>query len=151
MTAITNKPDDLHTEVVTINDQVAIRLGTAEAHRNISLDLAVYLIKELTDRVAEANELMQKRAAVRSAHEVEATDEPSQKYRRIGESYSILKWHRESAGSYVASGAKGIKLKVYSEGKGRWFAQVGNDVINPTKPLPMKVLAVEAVENVLVG
>lgn len=151
---INTKPEDLTTEVVLEDNQVAIQIRTSDLKRTLSLDLSAYLVSELAQRLAEANDLSARLAAEKS----EDPDVPRPRdgkkplhLRRIGETYSILKWRREHAGSYVARGANGVDLRVFREGKGEWFYQMGDQVINKNRPFEMKVEAVEAVEERLMS
>ena len=63
--------------------------------------------------------------------------------------YSVIRWAREDTGVYVSRSANGVKLKVYSEGRGQWFAQVGNARLND-KPLPQKSEAVQLIEGTII-
>ena len=104
------------------------------------------LVDEMRDKLEEVMTLL----GEMKVGGVEETPETTHRLRRIGDSYSMLKWRRENTGSYVARASNGVELKVFRLGKGEWFGQVGQDVINE-KPLSYKIDAVEAVENVLIG
>lgn len=64
--------------------------------------------------------------------------------------YSVINWSREDTGVYVSRSANGVRLKVYNEGRGQWYAQVGSAVLNEEKPLSQKSEAVQLIENTII-
>lgn len=70
---------------------------------------------------------------------------------RVGDNYSVFKWKRVDTGEYETKAANGLRLRVYNQGKGIWFAQVGNAVLNDNKPVSTKVEAIGLAEDVLIS
>ena len=103
-------------------------------------ELMDMLVEELTQRVLEnVTDKVDTREAT-------ATEEAPYRFSRIGDNYSVFNWRRVNTGIYETKAANGLRLSVFNAGRGKWYAQVGEDVLNNQEPVSTKVEAIELVE-----
>src|SRR5437879_1034007 len=113
---LNRKPDQLTSQVITDNGEVGIRVQAGDIIRDMDLTLAACVVQELGARLAEALQYMP------TAPTETSTAGNNERTERRGAGYSVLKWRREHAGSYVAHVPGGPVFKVYRERRGEWYA-----------------------------